>query len=178
MDSIDTPEGRGNPGGTPCRRDGEKVKRQVPAFRPIINNQHRMVLSPRRLLNGLSPSNFPWFNPEVVGRTAPEEGANACAASTMVRGGRGPRLPELAVSWAAMSAASADGLNWRAAALSVASPPPSTAGPRGAEVFAAGYFPAKLSRAQPAPWLHRCTVQHFAWTKNEDDGGGSGSRAY
>jgi hypothetical protein len=156
----------------------KKVKRQVAALTPIINDQRRAGFAARRLLNGLSPSNFPWFNPEVVGRTALEEEANVLRG--LGNGSRTwrPRLQRLAVSWAAMSAASADGLNWRAAALSVASPPPSTAGPRGAEVFAAGYFPAKLSRAQPAPWLHRCTVQHFAWTKNEDDGGGSGSRAY
>jgi hypothetical protein len=107
------------------------------------------VLSPAGFGTGCRRRIFPWFNPEVVGRTALEKGANVLRgfgnSSRMSR----PRLPGLAVSWAAMSAASADGLNWRAAALSVASP--STAGPRGAEVFAAGYFPAKLSSAPACP---------------------------
>jgi hypothetical protein len=82
-----------------------------------------------------------------------------------------PRLPGFAVSWAAMSAASADGLKRRVAALSVASPPPSTAGPRGVEVFAAGTPGQAVCRAcSLPPGCADCIVQHIAWTKNEDDG--------
>jgi hypothetical protein len=76
MDSIDTPEARGNLAENPVAGKSKKVKRQVAALRPIINDQRRASFVARRLLNGLSPSNLPWFNPVVVGRTALEEGAN------------------------------------------------------------------------------------------------------